>query len=112
MGWIFKQRHCSKRRELFFALLTGGIDIRKVISETYECEFCGLAFGTEAECECHEKTHLCDYKHMSNKMIADALYNLSKCAYIYRMGSTVMGVPISNFQNLLDEAAKRLMEMD
>lgn len=86
--------------------------MRKVVSETYECEFCGLAFETEAECERHEETHLCDYKHTPTKTIADALNDLSSRAYDYRIGSTVMGVPISNFQHLLDEAAKRLREAD
>lgn len=84
--------------------------MHKIVSEIYQCEFCSLTFESEADCKCHEKTHICNYKHASNKTIADALCALSNSAYGYRIDSTVMGIPISNFEDLLNEAAKRLKD--
>ena len=82
----------------------------KIVSEIYKCEVCDMTFENETDCKCHEETHLYDYKHASNKTIADALYTMSDSAYGYRIGSTVMGIPISNFESLLKEAAKRLKD--
>lgn len=74
----------------------------------YECEFCGKSFDTEEECEKHEKTHIEDYSESSNKNIAKELDRLSLIAYDYRIGYSVIGMPIANFEYLMDEAAKRL----
>lgn len=82
----------------------------KIVSEIYKCEVCDMTFENETDCKCHEETHMYDYKHAPNKTIADALHTLSDSAYGYRIGSTVMGIPISNFKSLLNEAAKRLKD--
>lgn len=84
--------------------------MNKIVSEIYKCEFCDMTFENETDCKYHEETHMYDYKYAPNKTIADALYTLSDSAYGYRIGSTVMGIPISNFESLLKEAAKRLKD--
>lgn len=82
--------------------------MHKIVSEIYKCEVCDMIFKNETDCKNHEETHMHYYKHAPNKTIADALYTLSDSAYGYGIGSTAMGIPISNFKSLLNEAAKRL----
>ena len=76
----------------------------------YECEFCGESFDTEEECKKHEKSHVRDYSEVSNAEIADTLNYLREFAYYYRIGNKVMGMPINSFENLMDEAARRLSD--
>lgn len=76
----------------------------------YECEYCGLEFDNEADCEEHEKTHIEDYSLVSNKEIAEKLNYLDAVAYSYRFGNEVMGMPIESFENLMNEAARRLRD--
>ena len=77
----------------------------------YECEFCGKSFDTEAECEEHEKkSHVRDYSEVSNAEITEELNYLREFAYYYRIGKKVMGMPINSFENLMDEAARRLSD--
>ena len=78
----------------------------------FTCEYCGLEFDNEADCEEHEKTHIEDYSESSNKDIAKELDRLSLIAYDYRIGYSVMGMPITNFEHLMDEAAKRVREVE
>lgn len=78
----------------------------------YECEFCGVSFDTEEECEEHEKPHVKIYSGSSNEEIAKELDALGTAAYFYRFGSKVMGRPAGSFENLMGEAAKRLREVE
>lgn len=78
----------------------------------FTCEYCGLEFDNESDCEEHEETHIEDYSELSNKDIAKELDRLSLIAYDYRIGYSVMGMPITNFEHLMDEAAKRVREVE
>lgn len=78
----------------------------------FTCEYCGLEFDNESDCEEHEETHIEDYSELSNKDIAKELERLSLIAYDYRIGHSVMGMPITNFEHLMDEAAKRVREVE
>lgn len=75
---------------------------------TYTCEYCYREFNTITECEVHECTHKHSYENDKTEKIIEELRGLSRAAYEYRIGNTVMGLPISNFESLMDEAAKRL----
>lgn len=45
----------------------------------------------------------------TNEIIRELKW-LSDHAYGYHVGNLVVGIPVSNFENLMDEAAKRLEE--
>lgn len=75
---------------------------------TYTCEYCYREFNTITECEAHECTHRHSYENDKTEKIIEELRGLSRAAYEYKIGNTVMGFPISNFESLMDEAAKRL----
>ena len=75
---------------------------------TYICEYCFKEFNTITECEAHERSHMHNYEDDTTEKIIEELRSLSRDAYGYRIGDTVMGMPISNFESLMDEAAKRL----
>lgn len=77
----------------------------------YECEFCGESFDTEEECEEHEESHIEDFSKKSNKEISDRLFLLYSFGRKYRIGNTVLGIPINSFESLMNEAAKRLREV-
>ena len=76
----------------------------------YECKYCGEKFPNWDECEEHEHTHLCNYSNKDTKVVIELLRQLSENAYDYRIGDLVFGMPISNFESLMNEAAKRLEE--
>ena len=76
----------------------------------YTCDFCEMEFDTEEECKEHEKSHVRDYSEVSNAEIVEELNYLREFAYYYRIGNKVMGMPIDNFKNLMDEAARRLRD--
>lgn len=40
----------------------------------FVCEYCGLVFDKEADCEKHEEIHIEDFSKKSNKEISDRLY--------------------------------------
>lgn len=74
----------------------------------YECKYCGKDFAIWDECEEHEKSHLRDYRQADTNEIIRELKWLSDHAYGYHVGNLVVGIPVSNFGNLMDEVAKRL----
>lgn len=74
----------------------------------YECKYCGKDFAIWDECEEHEKSHLRDYRQADTNEIIRELKWLSDHAHGYHIGNLVVGIPASNFANLMDEAAKRL----
>lgn len=76
----------------------------------YECKYCGEEYQNYDECEEHEKSHIRNYEDADTEEIIDALKRVSECAYGYHIGGMVMGMPITNFEGLLTEAAKRLEE--
>lgn len=76
----------------------------------YECKYCGEEYQNYDECEEHEKSHIRNYEDVGTKEIIDALKRMSECAYGYHIGEMVMGMPVTNFENLMTEAAKRLEE--
>ena len=75
---------------------------------TYTCEYCCKEFATITECEMHERSHMHNYEDDKTEKIIEELRCLSLAAYGYRIGYEVMGMPISNFESLMNEAAKRL----
>lgn len=78
----------------------------------FTCEYCGLEFDNEADCEEHEEIHNEDFSKKSNKEISDRLFRLYSFGYEYRSGSKVMGMPIDSFRSLMREAAKRLRKVE
>lgn len=79
---------------------------------TYECKYCGKEFVGWDECEEHERTHICNYSDKDTKVIIELLRQLNENAYDYHIGDLVVGMPISNFESLMNEAAKRLEESE
>lgn len=75
------------------------------------CDYCGLEFDKEADCNKHEETHIEDFSKKSNKEISDRLFLLYTFGGNYRIGNTVMGMPINSFESLMNEAAKRLRKV-
>lgn len=80
--------------------------MRKI--EKYYCDLCDEEFDTEEECEAHEAKHCTDWEKADNKKIAEELRWISDTAYDYRFDDTVLGYFLSDFEALMDEAAKRL----
>ena len=79
------------------------------VEKKYFCEFCGSEFDTPDECKKHEnESHCPDLSTAENEKIAEELDYLSDCAYGYRIDDTVLGYPLQYFENLLNEAARRL----
>lgn len=74
----------------------------------YTCEFCGKEFRSPTECEEHEKSHSENYSNVTNDAIAERLRILSEVADDYRVGYSILGMPLKNFKCLLSEAARRL----
>lgn len=78
----------------------------------FVCEYCGLVFDKKADCEKHEEIHIEDFSKKSNKEISDRLYHLYSFGEKYRIGNKVLGMPITNFENLMCEAAKRMRKVE
>lgn len=74
----------------------------------YECKYCCLEFSDYNECEEHEQTHICAYDKVDNAGIAKELRNVGESATAYHIHNIVMGRPLTNFKNLMKEAADRL----
>lgn len=74
----------------------------------YECKYCRKEFTDYDECEEHEHTHICTYDEMDNVRIAEKLRLLGESARGYHICDTVMGMPLTNYKNLMKEAADRL----
>ena len=75
-----------------------------------DCKYCGKEFWSWDECEEHEKSHLCNYSQVDTEEIIRVLRHLEEIAYGYHMGDMVFDMPVSNFESLMSEAAKRLEE--
>ena len=75
---------------------------------TYTCKYCGKEYSDYEECREHEDGHISDYSDIDTKEIAQKLREVGEAAYGYHIGDMVMGMPVRNFENLMDEAAKRL----
>lgn len=81
--------------------------MRKI--EKYYCDLCNEEFRTEEECREHEAKHCTDWEKADNERIAEELHRISSDkAYNHRFGNTVLGYFLSDFEALMDEAAKRL----
>jgi hypothetical protein len=78
---------------------------KKVI---YECKYCGKAYSYYDECDECEKSHLRDFSKADTQEIVEELRLIGAIACGYHIGYTVMGMPLSNFESLITEAAKRL----
>ena len=74
----------------------------------YECKYCGKEYINFEECNEHEESHIRNYSDANTQEIIDTLRQLSESAYGYHIRNTVMGIPVSSFESLMDEAAKRL----
>ena len=78
----------------------------------YYCDYCGKEFGCEADCLEHEKAHVAYYSHFSNKELSNVLENLSNHACEFHMFGEVAGMPLHSFENLMNEAAKRIKDLE
>lgn len=78
--------------------------------EKYYCDLCGKEFDMAEECEKHERTHYTNWEEADNNKIIEELRRLSEGVYDYRVNGTVLGYFVSDFSNLIHEAAKRLEE--
>lgn len=74
----------------------------------YKCKYCGRTYNDYNTCADHEKSHIRKYHDIDTNNIVQALRELSENAYAYSINDMIMGVPVSNFENLLNEAANRL----
>ena len=74
----------------------------------YECKYCRKEFTDYDECGEHEHTHICAYDEVDNVRIAKELRLLGEIASGYHIGGMVMGMPLKNYENLMEEAANRL----
>lgn len=87
-------------------------DETMVESTVYRCEFCDAEFFSETDCSEHERTHVKNYSDKSDREVAEDLLHLEGIAYDHRIGGSVMGIPIGNFENLMHAAASRLLERE
>lgn len=76
----------------------------------YQCKYCGEVFFNFDECETHEKNHIKEYDEADTAEIVKELRNLKENAYSWHIGYQICGIPVQNFMNLLEEAARRLEE--
>lgn len=74
----------------------------------YECKYCGKEYSDYDEYEEHEKMHNSSFDNADTKEIAQKLRELGESAYGYHIGNMVMGMSVRSFENLMDEAARRL----
>lgn len=84
--------------------------MRKVT--VYTCEFCGKEFDNAYECGLCEESHVESYESSSNEELIEIIHSLGERAYDYRIGSSVMGMHINSFYNLMREVVKRLKEVE
>lgn len=78
----------------------------------YTCEFCGKEFDNAYECGLCEESHVESYERSSNKELIKMIHSLGERAYDHRIGSSVMGMHINSFYNLMREVVKRLKEVE
>lgn len=74
----------------------------------YKCKYCNEEFDDFDECSVHEKSHLRNFKDADTQDIIDQLRKIGQLAYGYHIGYEVMGMPVSNFESLMNEAVERL----
>lgn len=74
----------------------------------YECKYCCKEYSNYGECEECEKSHLRDFSKADTQEIIAELRLIGEIACGYHVGYTVMGMPLRNFESLMEEAAKRL----
>lgn len=84
--------------------------MRKVT--VYTCEFCGKEYDSACDCQLCEESHIESYERSSNKELIEMIHFLGERAYDHRIGSSVMGIHINSFYNLMREVAKRLKELE
>lgn len=84
--------------------------MRKVT--VYTCEFCGKEFDNAYECGLCEESHVESYESSSNEELIEIIHSLGERAYDYRIGSSVMGIPVRSFENLMGEVEKRLKKVE
>lgn len=78
--------------------------------EVYMCKYCEKEYSDQKECAEHERTHLHNYRQENTKEIIRVLRELGEIAGNYHIGDMVLGMPVSNFESLMSEAAERLEE--
>ena len=76
----------------------------------YQCEYCHERFDSYEECVEHEQSHIRNYSDADTKEIVAILRQMSEEAHMWHVFNTVAGMPVSNFESLMDEAARRLEE--
>lgn len=77
----------------------------------YASEFCGKEFSSASECEEHEESHNHDYSFDADTVIIQRLREMKSGCYDYRIGNTVMGMPVTAFSSLIETAANRLEDL-
>lgn len=76
--------------------------------EIYICEFCGKEFNDREGCYEHERTHIETFTDFSDAELTARLEAIADNAHHYRIGKTVLGMPIETFENLLKETIRRI----
>lgn len=74
----------------------------------YKCKYCDVEFDVFEECVEHEKSHIRNFREADTQDIIDQLRQIGENAYGYHIGYEILGIPVSNFESLMNEAAKRL----
>lgn len=78
---------------------------KKVI---YECKYCGREYGDWEVCHRCEKSHIKKYSDADIEEVVSDLIRVGERAHEYHIGGQVLGMPVVSFENLINEAVKRL----
>lgn len=78
----------------------------------YYCDYCGEKFDCEADCLEHEESHVTYYYYMSDKELSNVLEDLSNRACELHTFGRIAGMPLHSFENLMEEAAKRIKGLE
>ena len=76
--------------------------------EIYTCEFCGKEFNDREGCYEHERTHIETFTDFSDAELTARLEAIADNAHHYRIGETLLGMPIETFENLLKETIRSI----
>lgn len=80
----------------------------------YCCSYCGKEFNSKECCLEHEENHdtSYDYSDCSDQKISEELRRLANRASAYHMFGEVVGMPLHSFENLMTEAARRIVDKE
>ena len=78
----------------------------------YFCSYCGMEFYNKKACLVHEEKHIEYNEQCSNETLSNELRNLANRACDYRVHGKVVGIPLYLFQDIMNEAAKRIADKE